>query len=217
MRIPPLVSDHTRVSHALAHPTSPRSIGLCAIWYCINSSSSLLCPCPFFEATPPGAVPEPPVKTRARVCRFRGCKNRTTQVLKTFSDRKALSLLLLIFRTVPRKPFSREANASAFPESNCVLLSRSPEVEQLCVALSYSAQTLLVGCSPIPGFLLFPYGWPVQGSAQMAISVRIAGSLVGAMRTSAVPPLRGEGGEGGRASSLHPVPPQGGGCYRCEL
>ena len=34
-----LVSDHTRVSHTRA-PTSPRSIGFCAIWDCISSSSS---------------------------------------------------------------------------------------------------------------------------------------------------------------------------------
>ena len=43
----------------------------------------------------------------------------------------------------------------------------------------------------------------VQGSACMAISVRIVCSLVGAMRTSAVPPLRGEGGWGG-GRPLHP-------------
>jgi len=33
-------------------------------------------PCPFFEATPPGAAPGPPVKTGARVRRFRRCKQR---------------------------------------------------------------------------------------------------------------------------------------------
>jgi len=33
-----------------------------------------ICPYPFFEATPPGAAPGPPVKTGARVRRFRGCK-----------------------------------------------------------------------------------------------------------------------------------------------
>ena len=31
-----------------------------------------MCPYPFFEATPPGAAPGPPVKTGARVRRFRG-------------------------------------------------------------------------------------------------------------------------------------------------
>ena len=35
-----LVSDHTRVSHAHARPLHPRSIGFCAIWGCISSSSS---------------------------------------------------------------------------------------------------------------------------------------------------------------------------------
>ena len=33
-----------------------------------------ICPYPFFEVTPPGAAPGPPVKTGARVRRFRGCK-----------------------------------------------------------------------------------------------------------------------------------------------
>ena len=33
-----------------------------------------MCPHPFFEATPPGAAPGPPVKTGARVRHFRGCK-----------------------------------------------------------------------------------------------------------------------------------------------
>jgi len=32
-------------------------------------------PYPFFEVTPPGAAPGPPVKTGARVCRFRGCNH----------------------------------------------------------------------------------------------------------------------------------------------
>ena len=32
-----------------------------------------ICPYPFFEATPPGAAPGSPVKTGARVRRFRGC------------------------------------------------------------------------------------------------------------------------------------------------
>ena len=32
-----------------------------------------ICPYPFFEAIPPGAAPGPPVKTGARVRRFRGC------------------------------------------------------------------------------------------------------------------------------------------------
>jgi len=36
-----------------------------------------ICPYPFFEATPPGAAPGPPVKTGARVRHFRGCKNPT--------------------------------------------------------------------------------------------------------------------------------------------
>ena len=35
-----------------------------------------ICPCPFFEATTPGAAPGPPVKTGARVRRFRGCNNQ---------------------------------------------------------------------------------------------------------------------------------------------
>ena len=30
---------------------------------------------PFFEATPPGAAPGPPVNTGARVRHFRGCNN----------------------------------------------------------------------------------------------------------------------------------------------
>ena len=34
-----------------------------------------ICPYPFFEVTPPGAAPGPPVKTGARVRRFRVCKN----------------------------------------------------------------------------------------------------------------------------------------------
>ena len=38
-----------------------------------------MCPCPFFEATPPGAAPGPPIKTGARVRRFRGCKNADTK------------------------------------------------------------------------------------------------------------------------------------------
>jgi len=33
-------------------------------------------PYPFFEATPPGAAPGPPVKTGARVRRLRGCNKR---------------------------------------------------------------------------------------------------------------------------------------------
>ena len=37
-----------------------------------------MCPCQFFEATPPGAAPGPPVKTGARVRRFRGC-NKTSK------------------------------------------------------------------------------------------------------------------------------------------
>jgi len=37
-----------------------------------------ICPCPFFEATPPGAASGPPVKTGARVRRFRGCKKTST-------------------------------------------------------------------------------------------------------------------------------------------
>ena len=41
-------------------PTSPRSIGFCAIWESISSSS--MCPCQIFEATPPGAAPGPPDK-----------------------------------------------------------------------------------------------------------------------------------------------------------
>ena len=35
---------------------------------------------PFFEATPPGAAPGPPVNTGARVRHFRGCKNRSAEV-----------------------------------------------------------------------------------------------------------------------------------------
>ena len=35
----PLVSDHTRVSHAHARPLHPRSTGFCAVWGCISSSS----------------------------------------------------------------------------------------------------------------------------------------------------------------------------------
>ena len=34
-----------------------------------------MCPYPFFEDTPPGAAPGPPVKTGAGVRRFRGCNN----------------------------------------------------------------------------------------------------------------------------------------------
>ena len=34
-----------------------------------------ICPYPFFEVTSPGATPGPPVKTGARVRRFRGCNN----------------------------------------------------------------------------------------------------------------------------------------------
>ena len=36
-----------------------------------------MCPYPFFEVTPPGAAPGPPVKTGARVRRFRGCNKST--------------------------------------------------------------------------------------------------------------------------------------------
>ena len=32
---------------------------------------------PFFEATPPGAAPGPPVNTGARVRHFRGCKKKS--------------------------------------------------------------------------------------------------------------------------------------------
>jgi len=35
-----------------------------------------ICPCPFFEVTSPGAAPGPPVKTGARVRRFRGCNDK---------------------------------------------------------------------------------------------------------------------------------------------
>ena len=35
-----------------------------------------ICPCPFFEVTPPGAAPGPPVKTGARARRFRGCNKK---------------------------------------------------------------------------------------------------------------------------------------------
>ena len=34
-----------------------------------------ICPYSFFDATPPGAAPGPPVKAGARVRRFRGCNN----------------------------------------------------------------------------------------------------------------------------------------------
>jgi len=44
----------------------------------------------------------------------------------------------------------------------------------------------------------------VQGPARMAISVCIPGSLVGAMRISAVPPLRGEWGGGGGGGTPPP-------------
>jgi len=33
-----------------------------------------ICPYSFFKVTPPGATPGPPVKSGARVRRFRGCK-----------------------------------------------------------------------------------------------------------------------------------------------
>ena len=39
----------------------------------MTSLCTRICPCPFFEATPPGAAPVPPVETAARVRRFRGC------------------------------------------------------------------------------------------------------------------------------------------------
>jgi len=39
-RMPPLSTLTSRATHA--HPTSPRSIGFCAIWGCISSSSSSL-------------------------------------------------------------------------------------------------------------------------------------------------------------------------------
>jgi len=37
-------------------------------------------PCPFFEATPPGAAPGPPLKTGARNRHFRGCNNTNRKI-----------------------------------------------------------------------------------------------------------------------------------------
>jgi hypothetical protein len=37
---------------------------------------------PFFEATPPGAAPGPPVNTGARVRHFRGCKKMFLGILE---------------------------------------------------------------------------------------------------------------------------------------
>jgi len=43
-----------------------------------------ICPYPFFEVTPPGAAPGPPVKTGARVRRFWGC-NQIIKADRLFS------------------------------------------------------------------------------------------------------------------------------------
>ena len=45
-----------------------------------------ICPYPLFEATPPGAAPGTPVKTGARVRRFRGCKNPRVGVCPEVSE-----------------------------------------------------------------------------------------------------------------------------------
>ena len=42
-----------------------------------------ICPCPFFEATPPGAAPGPPVTTGARVRRFWVCNNTAAKLPMT--------------------------------------------------------------------------------------------------------------------------------------
>ena len=49
-----------------------------------------MCPYPFFEDTPPGAAPGPPVKTGARVRRFRGCN----QTLKRRVQNAALTMAM---------------------------------------------------------------------------------------------------------------------------
>ena len=40
---------------------------------------------PFFEATPPGAAPGPPVNTGARVRHFRGCNKNTEAAFSELS------------------------------------------------------------------------------------------------------------------------------------
>ena len=42
-----------------------------------------ICPYTFFEVTPPGTAPGPPVKTGARVRRFRGCNTDSSSPLTT--------------------------------------------------------------------------------------------------------------------------------------
>jgi len=49
-----------------------------------------MCPYLFFEATPPGAAPGPPVKTAARVRRFRGCNNRHPKYKKRYSAHRTV-------------------------------------------------------------------------------------------------------------------------------
>ena len=54
-----------------------------------------ICPYSFFEATPPGAAPGPPVKTGARVRRFRGCKkdiDGPAGVLNCIDQKEATSM-----------------------------------------------------------------------------------------------------------------------------
>ena len=56
----------------------------------MNPSCTRMYTHPFFEATPPGAAPGPPVNTGARVRHFRGC-NESAAIIKIKSDKGARS------------------------------------------------------------------------------------------------------------------------------
>ena len=92
-----------------------------------------ICPYPFFEATPPGAAPGPPVKTGARVRRFRGCnyprevRSSTSQRSSAFRHRSSpthafgISLALvsflisIFFRAVSARPPSSRCRHHRHP------------------------------------------------------------------------------------------------------
>ena len=56
---------------------------------------------PFFEATPPGAAPGPPVSTGARVRHFRGCKNASGLMKKKKKKKKKSDPTFFVKNGVP--------------------------------------------------------------------------------------------------------------------
>ena len=122
-------------------------------------------PCPFFKATSPGAAPGPPVKTGARVRRFRGCNSAASKTSRRrhYHHRRRrhhllLKLLLKVFvvvRAIFKRRQNRYAAARGDPDASPTFFSK------------YSHPWLAPNC-PLPPRPKFLY----QRFLQRALNVR---------------------------------------------